>query len=394
MIQQAVILAGGLGTRLGKLTAETPKPLLDVAGRPFICGLLDELRRHGVQRILVLAGFCGDQIAAALADHADVEVLIEPKPLGTGGALRFAVERLDDKFFFLNGDSLFDINLLDLALLAKNDVEAALALRPVDDGSRYGEVVLAGSIITDFRERPFAPGPTLINGGVAVLSRSIIDRMEPDGAVSIERDIYPELASTGCMRGRAYDRPFLDIGVPEDFALAQTKIPAMLSRSAVIFDRDGVLNVDINYAHRPDQIQWIEGAFAAVKAVNDAGLFAYVATNQAGVARGFYGEQEVIALHQWMNSQMMEHGAHIDAFEYSPYHPDGVVRKYSRPSECRKPNPGMLNRLLSRPGVVRDASFMIGDKASDMAAAAAASIDGVLFDGDNLMKTIASRLAL
>ncbi len=169
-------------------------------------------------------------------------------------------------------------------------------------------------------------------------------------------------------------------------------IPAEKKRGAIIFDRDGVLNVDVGYAYRPDQIIWIPGAMEAVRMVNEAGFYAFVATNQSGVARGYYTEDDVQKLHAWMNDQMDSQGAHIDAFEYSPYHPEGVVPGYARQSECRKPNPGMLNRLLSRPGVVREASFMIGDKTSDLEAAAAAGIDGVLFDGVDLVKTITTRI--
>jgi D-glycero-D-manno-heptose 1,7-bisphosphate phosphatase len=153
-----------------------------------------------------------------------------------------------------------------------------------------------------------------------------------------------------------------------------------------------VLNHDVAYAHRPDQITWVKGAKEAVRAVNDAGMFAFVATNQAGVARGYYGEADVQSLHRWMNEELAKVGAHIDAFEYSPYHPEGVVQEYSRTSECRKPGPGMLNRLLARRDVIREASFMIGDKSTDIAAAEAAGIQGVLFDGVDLLKIVTDRL--
>ena len=119
-------------------------------------------------------------------------------------------------------------------------------------------------------------------------------------------------------------------------------------RGAVIFDRDGVLNVDVGYAHRPDQIIWTAGAMAAVKAVNDAGLFAFVATNQSGVARGVFSEDDVRALHAWMEAQMAAAGARLDAFVYSPFHPEGTVAAYRARTACRKPNPGMILDLLAR----------------------------------------------
>ena len=165
------------------------------------------------------------------------------------------------------------------------------------------------------------------------------------------------------------------------------------ARGAVIFDRDEVLNVDVGYPYRPDQIVWIDGAMAAVKAVNDAGLWAFVATNQSGVALGLYGEADVMALHDWMNGELAKAGAHIDAFAYCPHHPDGKVEAYRRACDCRKPGPRMLNQLLDDHGADRSRSAMVGDRDSDMQAAAAAGIEGMLFTGGDLAQAIAPLIA-
>ena len=163
-------------------------------------------------------------------------------------------------------------------------------------------------------------------------------------------------------------------------------------RGAVIFDRDGVLNVDVHYAHRPDQIVWIEGAIAAVRAVNDAGLYAFVATNQAGVARGLYGEAEVEALHAWMQGELARAGARIDAFAYCPHHPDGTVDRYRTACERRKPGPGMIRDLLAAHDADPERSLMIGDRDSDMAAAKAAGVEGLLFTGGSLLEALQPHL--
>ena len=155
-------------------------------------------------------------------------------------------------------------------------------------------------------------------------------------------------------------------------------------RGAVIFDRDGVLNKDVGYAHRPDQIEWVEGAIAAVKAVNDAGLYAFVATNQSGVARGFYTEADVVALHAWMNAELAKHGARIDAFVFCPHHPDGSVAAYANDCDSRKPSSGMLLRLMARHDVDPRRALMIGDREGDVAAARAAGIGGLRFEGGSV----------
>jgi D-glycero-D-manno-heptose 1,7-bisphosphate phosphatase len=389
VIEQAVILAGGMGTRLGDLTLETPKPILPIAGKPFLVMLVDEIRRHGIRHILILAGFQGAQIAAAFSKDSDIDVVVEPEPAGTGGALRFARQRLQGKFLFLNGDSWFDINLLDLALAAPS-VPATLAVRLVDDASRYGAVILEEERVVSFAERSSATSAGFINGGVAILSTDVVDRIPAEGPVSIERDVYPELARKGLLAGRRYDRPFIDIGVPDDFARAQTFIPAILDRPAVIFDRDGVLNEDVGYAHLPEHIHWMPGAIEAVKWANDAGFYTFVATNQAGVARGMYTERHIHQLHAWMNRELARVGAHIDAFAYSPFHPDGVIPAYSRRSECRKPGPQMLLDLMAMHGVEARRAVMIGDRPSDLAAAEAAGVRGVMHDGRDLLATVVS----
>ncbi len=159
---------------------------------------------------------------------------------------------------------------------------------------------------------------------------------------------------------------------------------ATARRGAVIFDRDGVLNLDVGYAHRPDQIVWVVGAIDAVKAVNAAGLFAFVATNQAGVAHGYYGEPSVVALHRWMADVLRSQGAGIDAFAYAPWHPEASVESYRRDSPFRKPGPGMILDLLSRFPVDPVRAVLIGDKSSDVEAARAAGIEGLHFGGGDL----------
>jgi D-glycero-D-manno-heptose 1,7-bisphosphate phosphatase len=159
----------------------------------------------------------------------------------------------------------------------------------------------------------------------------------------------------------------------------------LLTRPAVFLDRDGVLNVDRGYVHRPDQIEWIPGSREAIKRFNDAGYLVFVVSNQSGVARGYFSEEDVRALHRWMASELQAVGAHVDAFEYCPHHPEGTVARYRRVSGHRKPAPGMVLDCLARWPVNKDESFLIGDKDTDVEAAEAAGIRGYRFPGGNLL---------
>lgn len=153
----------------------------------------------------------------------------------------------------------------------------------------------------------------------------------------------------------------------------------------MFFDRDGVLNVDTNYVSTAEQFQWIEGAKDAVKLCNDAGYYVFVVTNQAGVARGYYDANRVMALHSWMQQELRVAGAHIDAYYFCPHHPD-----FTGPCNCRKPETGMLLKAMSEWPIVKEQSFLIGDKAWDIEAAARAGIKGFLFTEGNLVRALCS----
>lgn len=388
---QAVILVGGRGTRLGALTEDCPKPLVDVGGHPFLDHLIVNLVRHGFTDILLLAGYLAEQIEAlekrAASLGCRITCVVEPSPAGTAGALLHARDHLAEQFLLLNGDSFFDINYLDLcALEIGGENTGAIGLRRMSDTGRYGRVELSGNKLTAFAEKT-ANSPGLINSGIYWLDKSVLEWISMSPA-SLETHVLPRLAKAGQLTGKSYDGFFIDIGIPEDLARAQTEIPEQLRRPAVFLDRDGVLNTDTGYPHRPDQIEWIEGAHDAVKMLNDRGYFVFVVTNQGGIAHGYYQEETVGQLHQWMNAELAKSGAHIDDWRYCPFHPDAAVSAYRAPHPWRKPCAGMLLDLMKHWPIDHAGSFLIGDRETDMKAARNARIPGYLFTGGSLAEFV------
>ena len=225
---QALILAGGEGTRLRPLTSRMPKPVVPLVDRPFITFMLEWLRGHGVDDVILSCGFMADGMRQVLGDGSElglrVRYLEEPKPLGTGGALKFAEELLAERFFMLNGDVLTDIDLTaQLEHHERVGARATLALIPVEDPSAYGLVRRNDdSSVREFVEKP---GPdqidtNLVNAGAYILDRDVLDEMAPAGTnISIEREVFPKLVGRGLF-GYEASGYWLDIGTPDRYLQA------------------------------------------------------------------------------------------------------------------------------------------------------------------------------
>jgi len=391
-IRQCVVLAGGLGTRLGALTAQTPKPILPCGDRPFLAWLLRELVRFGVSEFLLLTGHLSTvveeslrEIEARLPVRARLSVSQEPFRAGTGGAVFHARDRLDRRFLLVNGDSLFDCNLA--ALLARSaeddaDVSGRIVLRRMEDASRYGVVELDEDRVTAFRERPAAGSAGLINAGVYLFDRSVTESLSP--RCSLEGEVMPHLARSGRLRGLPASGYFRDIGIPEDLARARTELPVRLRRRALFLDRDGVINVDHGWVGTRERFEWVPGAIEAIRLATEAGWQVFVVTNQSGVARGLYDEAAVRALHAWMADEVRRHGGTIDDIRYCPFHEEAVVPAYRRASDWRKPAPGMILDLIARWELDPARCVLVGDQTRDMQAAAACGVAGHLFPGGDL----------
>ena len=162
-------------------------------------------------------------------------------------------------------------------------------------------------------------------------------------------------------------------------------VPDPPLRPTAFLDRDGVLNVDFGYVGRVEDLEWIPGAPEAVRRLNDLGYLVIVITNQSGIGRGYYGHEDMEAVHQALSGRLAESGARIDAFYASPYHPEAVIDEFRHPDHPdRKPNPGLILRAMQEWPVDKARSFLIGDKDSDIEAARRAGIEGLLFEGGDL----------
>ncbi|MBY0509856.1 MAG: hypothetical protein K2P94_06855 [Rhodospirillaceae bacterium] len=219
---------------MGDLTIKTPKPLLEVDGRPFLDILIERAASYGLRRFLLLTGYLGEAIADRYRTWGaerglEIKCLFEPTPAGTAGALSFAAADLDDVFMLANGDTLFAVDLEALAGIPTSEGWLGkVALRRVADASRYGAVCLDGARVTSFCASVEAE-PALINGGVYVLRREILGWITQPPCF-LETQVFPAIVATGQLFAQEFDSYFIDIGIPEDLARARREIPVHLSR--------------------------------------------------------------------------------------------------------------------------------------------------------------------
>ena len=221
---QALVLAGGEGTRLRPLTLTTPKPVMPLAGRPFLSFMLDWARRHGVDEVILSCGFMSDEVRAVLGDIYDgmrLRHVTEDEPLGTAGPVRLAYDEglLEERVLVLNGDVLTDIDLTgELQQHERTGARATLALYPVEDTASYGVVPTAeDGQVTAFIEKGSGEPPTnRINAGAYVIERELVESIPPGRAVSFELEVFPELVGDG-LYGYAAAGYWIDIGTPERY---------------------------------------------------------------------------------------------------------------------------------------------------------------------------------
>ncbi|MDR0437282.1 MAG: nucleotidyltransferase family protein [Bacteroidales bacterium] len=227
-ITEAAILVGGLGTRLKSVVSDLPKPMADVAGRPFLAYVLDYCKDQNIQRVVLCAGYKHEVISDYFGQsYNGMELLysIEDEPLGTGGALLKGLNLLSSPVIaFLNGDSICKVNILEMAdFYNKNHADIVLAVKKMHNFDRYGSVVLEQNRITKFEEKkPLDEG--FINVGVMLINSEIVKKLAPTQKFSFEKDILENYTNSLNLLAFESQDYFIDIGIPEDYALAQTTL--------------------------------------------------------------------------------------------------------------------------------------------------------------------------
>lgn len=379
---EVVVLCGGLGTRLRPVLSDIPKCLAPVGteGEPFLGWMLRWLEGYSVDHVVFSVGYLKERVKDFVKGREwpfSYDFAEEESPLGTGGAVRYALQFCrEEKVFVVNGDTFYPVDLSAMPF----DAPVSLALKPMRDFDRYGAVsVLPGERssghlrVTAFHEkRPCKEG--LINGGVYAIDRKRLDLGALPERFSFEKEVLEPFAARNRLAGWVSDDYFIDIGIAEDYERAEWAIPAwfglqkaseiIMSADAdtLFLDRDGVVNRlrPNDYVKCWEEFEWMPGILQAL--ARWAGKFGRIilVTNQRGVGRGLMSNADLAKVHARMMSEILASGGRIDLIL--------VCTAVSDDDPRRKPNPGMFHEACALcPDIRPERSIMLGDSPSDAA---------------------------
>jgi D-glycero-alpha-D-manno-heptose 1-phosphate guanylyltransferase len=370
---EAIILAGGLGTRLKETVPGIPKCMAPVAGQPFLKHVIRYLLSQGVEKFIFSLGHKHEMIEDFLnAEFStlDFQCSIEEEPLGTGGAIQLACRRATtENIIIVNGDTLFKVDLHSLVrdhLDFKAD--CTLALKSLSNFDRYGVVELdTNYTVKSFREKQFYKQGD-INGGIYILNvENFLDKGFPE-KFSFEKDYLEKYYAERKIYGTLHDQYFIDIGIPVDFARAQEElkqIPLHLSNVdsgwTIFLDRDGVINYEKedHYILNWDEFEFYPGVTEAIHILAQKFNTIIVVSNQRGVGRGLMTEEELLDIQHRMKLKIEEDGGRIDKIYY--------CIATDPKNFYRKPNPGMALRAAKDfPAIDLAKTIMVGNKPTDM----------------------------
>ncbi len=414
---QAIILAGGFGTRLQSVVKDVPKPMADIAGAPFLAYLLSHLKNFGITDAVISVGYLQQKIIEYFGNSylgINLSYATEDKPLGTGGAIVNSLKFIDQTkpVVVVNGDTFLQIDYQKLLqFYQEKKSQLTLVLRQLEDCSRYGRVVLdENSTIKSFEEKSSEKKSGLINGGIYLLDPRIFNKFLLAESFSFEADFLMKYLDEIQPQGFTVDEYFIDIGIPDDYARAQVELPSLSplrhpelvsgssqqilkqvqddgegggdgvknKNKALFLDRDGIINIDHGYVFEIEKFDFVEGIFELCQRAQELGYLIIIVTNQGGIGLGYYSEEDFIKLTRWMENEFAKRQIKITKTFYCPYRIDATVEKYCQDSFDRKPKPGMLLKAIAEFNIDPKKSLMLGDNETDMQAADAAGVGSKL----------------
>lgn len=394
----AVITAGGKGTRVASINHSVPKPLLPIAGKPVLQHQIECLKRQGFERVTLTIGHLGDMVREYFGDGSrfgmKIDYMQEDVPLGTAGALYYLKGRVEDDFFLINGDLIFDVDLERMFAFHKaKQASATLLVHPNDHPYDSGLVVAdSEGRVCGWLGKEEARGwyRNCVNAGIHILSPRLLKGLERPQKLDLDRDILKPLIPSGEVYAYRTPEYVKDMGTPDRITQVERDFQNGLVRQknlsnpqrAVFLDRDGTINRYVGFLKRPEEFQLLDGVAEAIRYLNQSGYLTIVVTNQPVIARGDVTWEQLEEIHRKMETLLGQEGAYLDGIFVCPHHPDsgflGEVPAYKIPCDCRKPKPGLLLQAAREYNINLSKSWMIGDSQRDIEAGQSAGCQTIL----------------
>ena len=364
---QAVILAGGRGTRLHPLTLTRPKPMVEIQGKPFLEYQIEQLREQGFKRVLLLLGYLPevvrDYFGGGRRWGIKIEYSVSAVDDETGRRLKLAEPFLDPGFLLLYCDNYWPMSMTRLwQRFAAAGAPAMITVYSNKDGYTRNSVrVEADGFVSIYDKTCSHPDLNGVEISYAIVSKRIVHQLS-DANVLFETTVYPALAARRQLSAFVTDHRYLSVGAHHRLPLTEE---FFRRRKTLIVDRDGVLNRKpprARYVRRPEEFEWLPGALNALRLLHAAGYRIVVVSNQAGVARGAMSEDDLAGVHRSMAEAAAAAGARIDKIYYCPHDWDAGC-------ECRKPSPGMLFQAQRDLNLDLSRTYFLGDDERDAEAA-------------------------
>lgn len=369
MIRKAFVLAGGKGTRLATIVQDKPKPLADINGLPFLHYLILDLKKKGINEIVLLVGHLHELIMDYFqSEYQNVKISyeIEEEPRGTGGLIYKLSKKWAEPILLINGDTYFDVDIQGMYSQYARTRSIQMAVKEIRDQDRYGVLEICENRIVAFKEKSYVK-EGFINGGIYLLPEGVFEAYDLPFSFSIEKEFFERYKTSLMIEPFFSDGYFIDIGIPEDFERAQQSIPKLsipsIDKSWTLFlDRDGVLNEHLpeDYVKTADEFRWIEGSLEAISHFTKIFGRIVIVTNQQGIGKGIMSEYDLEKIHWKMQADVEAVGGKIDRVYHCPH-----LKNIN--SKCRKPMTGMAMQAKDDfPEIDFSKSIMIGDMSTDM----------------------------
>jgi D-glycero-D-manno-heptose 1,7-bisphosphate phosphatase len=357
-----VILVGGRGSRLKSIISE-PKPLIKIANIHFVQYLINYYSKYNFKKIYLITSYkskiFSKKFNNSITNLIETLCIKENSPLDTAGALNTIRDKISKNFVLINGDSFLNYDISKINPKNKN------LLLLIKNKNYFSNSKLSSLEINSKYQVQYSSKKRFMNAGIYFFNRRILKKIPRNKKFSLENDLIPEMMREKSIYGKKVNGFFIDIGTPRNLKFSKKLIPKYFKKRAAILDRDGVINYDYGYVHKWKDFKLKSGIIKSLRELTKKNFYIFIITNQSGIARGYYSEENFIKFHQKIKEFFFKKKIIISDIFYCPHHISSNIKRYKKDCKCRKPGTKLFSLLKKKWPIITNQVFMLGDKKLD-----------------------------